>query len=54
MREALKADPDDVYVVFWAAPTYECLGERAEAVHWMVDSREMGHPPTEVVRRPFM
>ena len=54
MQEALNADPNDVYVVYWAAHTYECLGQRDEALKWMAKALDMGYPTAEVVRDPFM
>jgi len=52
MTRALALAPDDLEVMVSAGDTYEQLGERERALHWIRKALEHGYPPKGIERMP--
>jgi tetratricopeptide (TPR) repeat protein len=54
IQQALAIAPSDLYIDYWAAHTYEQLGERDKALDWMGKAIDAGYAVAEIERDPFM
>lgn len=52
IQQALAISPDDTFIMYVAGTTYEQLGERDEAISWLMKAIENGYSISDVVNQP--
>ncbi|HMB97054.1 MAG TPA: protein kinase, partial [Balneolaceae bacterium] len=52
LQQALEISPDDTYVMYSAGTTFEQLGQRDEAIKWLIKAIENGYSKSEILRQP--
>ncbi len=52
IQEALDMAPDNTTIMFHAGTTYERLGEREKALHWIGRAIEHGYSEAEIINQP--
>ena len=54
IEQMLAQAPNDIHILFHAALTYEELGERTKALHWLQTALGKGYSKQEVERNPWL
>ena len=52
IKKALDLAPENSWVMFVAGTTFEHLGEREQALHWIEEAIEHGHSKSEIMSTP--
>ena len=52
VQKALDLAPENTWVMFLAGTTFEQLGDREEALHWIGKAIEHGHSQSEIMNQP--
>jgi len=52
VQKALELAPENTWIMFLAGTTFEQLGDREEALHWIGKAIEHGHSQSEIMNQP--
>jgi len=52
LDQSLQISPDDAQIMFHTGTTYEQLGEREQAIDWIVKAIENGYSKSEIEHQP--